>query len=72
MGYLKTEIPRLALKITPAMIAAGARFLRETYEVSSEVAAAQMAESLFSEMVAAAPKRLRKSQINHFVSLPIV
>jgi hypothetical protein len=59
--YLTTEMPNAngetsaEFKITPAMIAAGARFLRETYEVSSEGAAAQMAESLFSEMVAAAP-----------------
>ena len=49
--------------ITPAMISAGVRFLRETYEVSSsEEVAAQMAQSLFSEMMEAAPKPLRRSR----------
>jgi hypothetical protein len=45
---------------TPAMIEAGARYLRETYEIS--FGAERMAESVFLEM-AAASKRSHRSRI---------
>jgi hypothetical protein len=62
--YLTTEhsstIPanrQASAGITPAMIKAGARFLRETYEVGA--AAERMAEGVFSEMVSVVPTRSR-------------